>query len=46
MQGHSRYQDRYTLALRLGDVLSGTRFWNKYQIPFRLQIYNGSTANA
>ena len=46
MQGHSRYQDRYTLARRLGDVLSGTRFWNKYQIPFRLQIYNGCTANA
>ena len=41
MQGHSRYQDRYTLARTLGDVLSGTRFWNKYQIPFRLQIYNG-----
>ena len=41
MQGHSRYQDRYTLARRLGDVLSGTRFWNKYQIPFRLRIYNG-----
>ena len=41
MQGHSRYQDRYTLARALGDVLSGTRFWNKYQIPFRLQIYNG-----
>ena len=41
MQGHSRYQDRYTLARALGDVLSGTRFWNKYQIPFRLQICNG-----
>ena len=46
MQGHSRYRDRYTLARRLGDVLSGTRFWNKYQIPFRLKIYNGCTANA
>ena len=46
MQGHSRYQDRYTLARRLGDVLSGTRFWNKYQIPFRLRIYNGCAANA
>ena len=44
MQGHSRYRDRYTLTLpedTLGDVISGTRFWNKYQIPFRLQICNG-----
>ena len=41
MQGHSLYKDRYTLARALGDVLSGTRFWNKYQIPFRLRIYNG-----
>ena len=46
LQGNSRYRDRCTLARRLGDVLSGTRFWNKYQIPFRLQIYNGCTANA
>ena len=37
LQGNSRYRDRCTLARRLGDVLSGTRFRNKYLIPFRLQ---------
>ena len=36
LQGNSRYRDRCTLARRLGDVLSGTRFRNKYLIPFRL----------
>ena len=36
LQGSSRYRDRCTLARRLGDVLSGTRFRNKYLIPFRL----------
>ena len=36
LQGSSRYRDRCTLARRLGDVLSGTRFRNKYLIPFCL----------
>ena len=27
-------------SLEGSDVISGKRFWNKYQIPFRLKIYN------